>query len=148
MERFAALLFDLGRILGVNLHAERGIFCRISYDYGFDIQLELDDAKDRILIACFLCDIPPGAYRENLFKASLKANGSYPTFGTLAYSERNNKLVLFDYAHILELKAEKFASILEKFVKKAHDWKEAVEKNRPLPVTLEEPKKGSFFGLK
>jgi hypothetical protein len=148
MERFADLLFDLGKILGVDLYAEKGIYCRISYDYGFNIQLELEEAKERILIACFICDVPPGAYREILFKSALKANGSDPNHGTLAYSERNNKLVLCDYVPILELRAEKLATVLEKFTKKAHDWKEAVEKNRPLPVTLEEPKKGSMFGLR
>ncbi|HSX04391.1 MAG TPA: CesT family type III secretion system chaperone [Rhabdochlamydiaceae bacterium] len=147
MEKFADLLFDLGKILGVNLYAEKGIYCRINYAYGFDVQLELEDAKERILIASFLCDVPPGAYREMLFKSALKANGTYPNEGSLAYSERNNKLVLFTYAYLIQLKAEKFAAALEKFTKKAHDWKEAVEKNRPLPVSLEEPKKGSIFDL-
>ncbi len=148
MEKFAALLFDLGKILGVDLYAEKGLYCRLNYDYGFNVQLELEEARDRIIIASFLCDVPPGAYREMLFKAALKANGAYPNEGTLAYSERNNKLVLFCFVSIIELKVEKLSAVLEKFTKKAHDWKEAVEKNRPLPVSVEEPKKGSIFGLK
>lgn len=148
MERFSELLFDLGKILGIDLYAEKGRFCRLNYDYGFNVQLELDEAKERIVIGCFLCDAPPGAYRERLFKSALKANGVHSQDGTLAYSERNNKLVLCHFIFLTELNANKLAAVLEKFVRKAHDWKEAVEKNRPLPVPLEEPKKGSMFGLK
>lgn len=148
MEKFAALIYDLGKIWDTDLYAEKGTFCRIQYKNQLDIQLESDEARERILIATFLCDVPPGAYREMLFKAAMKANGSYPRHGVLAYSERNNKLTLFDYAYTTSLTAEKLALQLEKFIKKAHEWKEAVEKSLPLPVSFDEPKKGSIFGLK
>lgn len=148
MEKFPALIYDLSKIWNVDLYAEKGIYCRINYKKEILLQLEYEDAKERILVATFLCDVSPGAYREMLFKAALKSNGSYPRYGTLAYSDRNNKLTLFDYIYAIELSGEKFAQYLEKFIKKAHEWKEAVEKSGPLPVTLDEPKKGSMFGLK
>lgn len=148
MEKFPALIYDLGKIWEVDLYAEKGLFCRINYKQEFFLQLEYEEAKERILIATFLTDVPPGAYRERLFKSALKSNEMSSEYGILCYSDKNNKLTLFNYLSAIDLTGEKLAQYLEKFIKKAHEWKEAVERGGALPVALAEPKLGSPFGLK
>lgn len=133
MEPFAALLYDLSQIWKVDLHPDRKQLCRFNYNNELHIQLEFEEGKQRVLVATFLCDAPPGKYRELLFKASLKANFPYPRFGTLAYSERNNQLSLFYYVYLSGLDGQKFAHFLESFIQNALEWKQAVEKNQPFP---------------
>lgn len=149
MDRFAELLFDLSKLWNVELFADKKHFCRFHYKNELHVQLEFDEAKERILIASFLCEIPPGKYRENLLKEALKSNYIYPRVGTLAYSDRNNQLALFEYTYLQGLNAEKLAKILEKFFEKGHEWKIAVEKGTPLPSTSPQIKgRDSLFGLK
>lgn len=127
MDRFDELLNELGKVLGVALHIDKHNACRLNINNFIHIQLEQDIMKDRVLFACYLCDIPPGKFREIVLKEALKANYIYPRLGTFAYAERNNKLTLFDYLPIPGLNGEKMASFLFQFIEKASTWKQAVE---------------------
>jgi len=133
MDLFAQILYDLGTEIGVDLYPDVNRICQINYHDELHIQLQYDEAKEQILIASFLCDIPPGKYREKLLKEALINNGDYPRIGTLAYSERNNKLTLFEYVPSSNLTGQNLFNILEKFIEKGHLWKDAVENGRPLP---------------
>lgn len=149
MDRFGQILYDLGKEIGLDLYPDEHRICQLNYKDLFSIQLHYDEAKEQVLIATFLCEVPAGKFREKLLIASLKSNHAYPRIGTLAYSERNNQLTLFDYVSSKSLKPNELFSRLEPFIDKAKAWKEAVEKGKPLPEEESSaPPKGSIFGLK
>lgn len=148
MDHFGQLLFDLGKEIGEELYPDRNRICKLNYQGQLHLQLEYIDPKEQLLIAAFLCDVPPGKYRETLLKEALKTNNEYPRIGTLAYSPRNNQLVLFEFLYAPHQTAPKLFHYLEDFLKKALAWKEAVEKGLPLPSPQTGPSGGSIFGLK
>lgn len=135
MDRFEELLKELGKILGIPLHVDKNNACRLNINNILHIQLEQDPVKGRLLVACYICDIPPGKFREITLKEALKANYLYPRVGTLAYAERNNKLTLFEYLPFLELTGEKLSVFLFQFIEKANTWREAIESGRTPQLT-------------
>ncbi len=149
MDRFMQLLDDLGHILNIPLYTDKKRACRLNINNTLYVQLESEDDKERILIATFIHDIPPGKYRENTLKEALKADGRYPRIGTFAYSERNNQLALFEYVPMPELRAEKLADILANIIEKATAWRATIERG-VLPLAREGEQKvdRSIFNLK
>lgn len=148
MDRFSQLLYDLGLEIGEKLYPDRNRICKINYRHLLHVQLEFNDSKEQLLIALFLCDVPPGKYRETLLKEALKANDEFPRIGILSYSDRNNQLALHDNLDAQHLTGPKLFQFLEAFLKKGLAWKEAVEKGLPLPSPQAGPTGGSIFGLK
>lgn len=135
MDRFAQLLFDLGQLIGTDLYPDAKRLCQLNFEDQLHIQISYDETKEQLLMASFLCEVPPGKYRETLFKEALKVNNEFPRTGTLSYSPRNNQLSLHEFVYAPQLKPEKLLTILSKFIKKGVAWKEAVEKALPLPPT-------------
>jgi len=148
MDRFEEVLKELGQLINVPLHPDKNRLCRLNVNNVLHIQLESDESKERILIATFICDVPAGKFRENILKDALKANHFYPRIGTLAYSERNNKLTLFEYVPYPNLKVEKFADLLGQFIARADAWRVAIEQGQtaPQPETTTK-KEQSIFGI-
>ena len=149
MDRFQQILYDLGKEIDVELYPDQNQICQINYHDQIHLQIIYEEAKERIMLATFICDVPPGKYREKLLKAALIQNGEYPRAGTFAYSERNNKLTLFTYTPAFELTGEKLHKKLDALIELASVWKDAVENGKPLPA----PSTGSgsgegMFGLK
>ncbi len=136
MNRFEEFLRDLGDLLNTPLHPDRHQACKLNINDTLHIQLQIDPSKDSLLIVSFLCDVPPGKFRENILKEALKANGAYPRIGTLGFSSRKNQLALFQYLPLSELKAEKAADFLAQFIEKAEQWRLAVERGSTPPPTL------------
>lgn len=130
VDRFEELLRELGEQFGVPLHADKKGACKLRINEQFYVQLEYMPHQEKLLLACFICEVPPGKYRENILKDALKANGPFPINGTLAYSERNNKLVLFSYLPMITLTGQKLADHLTLFVDKAKNWRIGVESGR------------------
>ncbi len=127
MDRFQQLLYDLSELIEVTLYADQQQKCCININDLIDIQLEYDGSKERVLMASFCCEIPPGKFRENVLKETLKANGIFPRIGTFGYSEQKNKLALFEYVSIENLTPEKFADILAAFIDRVERSKKAIE---------------------
>lgn len=148
MDLFAQILFDLGKEIGVDLYPDSNRICQINYQDELHIQITFDEAKEQLLIASFLCEVPPGKYREKLLREALISNGEYPRVGTLAYSERNNKLTLFETVSSKNLQIPTLFKLLERFIEKGHLWKDAVETGKPLPSVPEKGSGSSMFGLK
>lgn len=128
MDRFQDFLNRLSPLIDVPLYVEKKRAVRIGINETLHVQLEDEEAKERILIACFVQEIPAGKYRENLLKEGLKANTSYPRIATFAYSERTNQLTLFDHLYYANLQIEKAADTLALFIEKALLWKQAIER--------------------
>ena len=94
MERFEMLLHELSVELDVTLHPEKDESCVLMINETVKVQLEANVRTDHLLVASFVAEIPPGKFRENTLRDALKSNYPFPKNGTLAYSERNNQLVL------------------------------------------------------
>lgn len=128
MDRFQDFLNRLSPLLDVPLYIEKKRAVRIKINEAIHVQLEEDESKERILIACFVHEIPAGKYRENLLKEGLKTNALSPRIGTFAYSERNNQLTLFTHLYYVGMPIEKVADILALFIEKALLWRGAIER--------------------
>lgn len=149
MDRFALLMDDLGHILNIPLYSDKKRAVRLNINGILHIQMESEDDRERILIAAFIHDIPPGKYRENTLKEALKSNSRFPRTGTLSYSERNNQLALFEYVPLSELRAEKLADILANIIEKALAWRSAITQGvLPLAKETEQKVDRSIFNLR
>lgn len=95
IDRFPELLQELATELDIDLYPDKRGACKLVTEDGLHVQMEVDVRQESLLIASFICEIPPGKFRENILRDALKSNGPFPKNGTLAYSERNNKLTLF-----------------------------------------------------
>lgn len=146
IDQFHELLQGLGQQLGVALHPDKRGACKLNIRNQFQIQIEYEPSYERILMASFICDIPPGKLRENILRDALKANYPFPQLGTLSYCERNNKLTLFLYLSLHGLNPDKLAVLLTHFIEKAKAWKEAAETGQS--VSLPSSAQGAkSFGL-
>lgn len=149
IDRFEELLKELGAELGIPLHPDRIGACHLRTIEDLQIQLEVDAGQENLLVASFICDLAPGKFRENILKDALKCNGPIPRNGTLAYSERNNKLVLFSYLKLSSLNGRKLAEFLNPFIDKAKEWRLGVETGHTSQLISQESKpKGDMFGHK
>jgi hypothetical protein len=133
MDRFEEFLKSFGQAINVPLHPDKHRACLLNINNVLRVQLEFDEQKDRILIATFITEVSAGKFRENILREALKANSIYPRIGTLAYSERNNQLSLFEYAYFPYITTEKMASLLSLFIQRADSWRTAIQSGHPAP---------------
>lgn len=127
LDPFAILLADLGALIQVPLHPDHQRSCSLSFNNELHVQLKEDESKDRILVGTFLGEIPPGKFRENVLKETLKENNLFPRMGTFGYSERNNQLAFFSYVSFQGLRGDTMADFLEAFLEKAFSWRTALQ---------------------
>lgn len=146
-----ALLSDIGRSLKIpDLHPDRNNSCLIDLPepVNIKIQLEMHARTNDFLLGCDLGPVPPGRYRENLFREALKANGlPYPQHGILAYSAKTDHLILWETFNLRDLTGERIADEITPFVEKAKMWKEAMEKGE-MPVVHGMKTSMGMFGLR
>lgn len=147
------MLQEMGTIMEIpDLQPDRNSSCLIKLKNGLKIQLELDKSGQFIILGADLGTVPPGKYRENLFREALKANDMpYPNHGTLAYSRKSDRLVLFEHLNIKDLNGEKVAVEISPFSEKALIWKDALQRG-DVPVLnqsyMSQGSGGGMFGLK
>jgi hypothetical protein len=127
LDPFAILLADLGALIQVPLHPDHQRSCSLNINNELHMQLKEDESRDRILIAAFLAEIPPGKFRENIFRETLKENNLFPRIGTFGYSERNNQLAFFSHLYFQGLRGDTLADFLEVFLEKAFSWRTALQ---------------------
>ncbi len=138
MNPFEQLLKALGTHLGLTLHPDSNQACRIQFAEGPPIQIDLEGSGDLILMGASLGIVNPGIYREQLFKAALKANASSKSpRGTLAFSEKNSMLVLFQFVEFVRLDESAFFKLFHTFHAHASLWYEALRRGG-LPEIPEE----------
>lgn len=151
-ELFESLLQEIGKELKIkDLHADRNHSCLIKFKEGISIQIERDESGEGLVIGCTIATIPPGKYRENVFREALKANGlPEPRFGTFAYSKRSDQLVLFIILPIKDLTGEKIIAVLLPFKEKATVWKDAIEHGNVPSINSQTTTAGGggIFGLR
>jgi hypothetical protein len=127
MDKFAIVLADLSALIDVPLHPDHNRCCALFINNALHIQLQEEDNKDRLLLACFIGELPPGKFRENVLKETLKENNLFPRVGTFCYSPRNNQLAFFTYIPLPTLSGDLLADMLETFLDRAFTWKTTLE---------------------
>ncbi len=151
LSHYEELLKELGGILGSNLAPDKNQSCLLHFPaQGINIQIDLDHDGEKLLIGTQVGIVPPGPYREKVFKQALIDNGSaHFSRGILAYSEKNHSLVLFQYLFLAGLNGMKLNQFLEIFLQHAHAWVEAIFRGEIPQYQKEEvvDSKEHFFGL-
>lgn len=154
MDLFESLLQELGEIMKIqDLRPDEHNTCLIRFkDGGLEVQIEPFQKGEFLLIGCTIGVIPPGRYRENVFREALKANGlPPPRHGVFAYIAQSDRLVLFSLLSLRELNGEKIASFLTPFMEKARSWKQQIERGDvPIAETVVSGRisgPGGLFGI-
>jgi len=150
---FPSLLEELGKELEIkNLEPGDNDSCIISFPSGIEIQIEPYQKGDFLLLCVDIGEVPPGRYREDVFREALKANGMpYPRHGIFAYSEQSDHMLIFELISLHELNGVRIASVLIPLKEKAEKWKEALDSGVvPLAYvasTTSAAGSGGIFGL-
>jgi hypothetical protein len=151
MNPFEMLIQDLGKSMEIPLRADSKQSCLITFPKeSLSIQIDLDANADKIVVGSQLGRITPGIYREKIFIQAMKANGTQliPR-GILAFSEKNDTLVLFQLLLLAYLTGEKLHQFLKLFHEHALIWKESLASGFiPLLEGEETPKGSGTFGLR
>jgi hypothetical protein len=151
MTPFEELIRQLSFLMEVNLHPDSHQSCLISFPQDeISIQIDLDVNADKILIGTQLGRITPGAYRERIFTQALRANGlAHSPYGILAFSEKNDTMVLYQFFTLEKMNGEKLHAYLQEFREQAKLWKKALSTGDIPTIEEQVPSKGSgMFGMK
>lgn len=143
------LLSEIGKALKIpDLHPDRNNSCLVNMPEGIKIQLEQNPRTDEFIIGADLGQVPPGRYREDLFREALKANGMpFPQHGILAYSAKTDHLILYETFRQRDLTGDRIADELSPFIEKAKKWRESMEKGE-VPVVGMMKSSFGMFGLR
>lgn len=129
MTAFEELLQELSSFIGTTLQPDQNQSCRLSFENNIFIQIDLVDGGEKLLLGCELGLLHPGPYRETVFLKALKMNGITEILqGILAFSEKKQELILFQFLPLLALNGEKLFAILQSFLAHAAIWIEALRK--------------------
>lgn len=126
MNKFELLIEELGQILGIPLQGEKGSICKLFIKEKIHLQIEYDEETERIILACFVSELPPGKFREDILSVALKANYLDSSLGSFAYTDSNQALILQLYLPS-STPAALLGTLLQQFTEKAIEWKEAIE---------------------
>ena|ERR1700722_9178070 len=138
MTPFEELIRQLGEKLGTVLHVDPHQSCRLEFADNVIVQIDLDGSADRLLLGATLGNLTPGSYRENLLKQALIVNGLHAgRSGILAYSEKNDQLVLFSYLSLGTTTRDFLFEFLKNFVGHAFVWQEAIKRGEVPDVQIE-----------
>jgi hypothetical protein len=138
---FESLLEELGSALNIKgLSLDSSNTCLIRFPSGLEVYIEPSTrASEDVLIYTKVGKLSVGRFREDVLREALKANGyPYPRYGTFAFSENNEQLVLFQYYPMKNITGDRIADFLTIFMKRALAWKEQIDGNQiPLASTIE-----------
>lgn len=132
---FEQILEELGGSLGLSgLKADSNSACQLVLPTGLVIQLEMDESQENLLLYVDMGEVPPGAFRERLFEAALKDNGTASSgVGVIAYNPDTNKMLLWKFMPIITPTAD-ISEALQMIVGKGSIWMDAI-RNGVLPRT-------------
>jgi hypothetical protein len=100
--------------------------------------LQLDVSQENLWIFSKLVEVPPGKFRENIFRETLKANAlPDPRTAIFGYIAKTNHLALFQKYPLTILNGERLAGLIGAFVKMADSWIQALSSGRSAPNPLE-----------
>lgn len=130
-DRFAELLHELGKVLGIALFPDHHNACQIVIQGQAALQMQVEPNGEELFILVALPEIPPGRYRQDVLKEALKENGT--AAGTLAFLAAQNRLVLFQHVNMAHTTGEKLAATLFALHERALAWSKALDEGRTSP---------------
>jgi hypothetical protein len=148
---FEELLDALSKRIEIPMNLDRNDACRMNVDNKIPIQIELNRHTGFVVVCSEVADIPPGRYREDLFRATLIENGKdFPRFGDFSFSEKTNLLILQESLPLDTIDDEGFTNYLLVFIDKARKWQDAIERgSTPEQGEISDsPGPAGMFGLK
>lgn len=148
---YGALLEEFGHLLGIKLTPDPHNTCLIKSKGGSAVQIEIDAAKDSLLIVSTLPELPlSGRYRESVMKEALIANNlPPPRYGIFAFSKPAGRMILFAYLDLRNLNGEKIYAFFNPFAAKAQTWYDAISQGVvPVVSSQTTPKPGGIFGIR
>ncbi|PIS01917.1 MAG: hypothetical protein COT85_07155 [Chlamydiae bacterium CG10_big_fil_rev_8_21_14_0_10_42_34] len=146
--QFQELLEALSKVFNLALHVDRSNACCIQIHEGLSIQLQLDVSQENLWIFSKIVEIPPGKFRENIFKETLKENGlADPRIAVFGYLADTNHLALFQKYPLHVLNGERLSGFLGAFLMMAENWRNAIESGLPAPQKEKQTNQNPF-GLK
>jgi hypothetical protein len=123
MNPFEDLIRELGQKIGLTIIPGNNQSCRLKVSKELFVQIDLDANGDKILIGAELGPLVQGSYRDAVLKQAMCVNGtSILPRGVLAFSEKNNSLVLFQFFSLAYIDAEKLFRFLKLFIAHARAW--------------------------
>lgn len=152
-DAFGLLLQEVGKLLQIpKLEPDGNNSCLINFPGQISIQLEQDRSGNALILGCDIGTIPPGRYRELVFREALRSNGlPPPRSGDFSYSKQADKLMLMQQIPLKDINGDKVLSVLNSLLEKAKYWKEAILRGEVPSITTVSPaSKGGagMFGLK
>ena len=150
MTPFEDLIHELGKEMNITLHPDSHQSCLLTFpEDKISIQIDLDISADQILVGTQLGSLTPGPYRKRILTQAMRVNGASTTpRGVLAYSEKNDTLVLFQFLSIASLNGKKLNNFVLLFREHTKGWKEAID-HGDIPTIEEDvsPPGETMFGL-
>ena len=133
-EPFEELIDQLSTILDVELHLDHHNAVALKIRERISIQIQENREQNQLLIACMICEIPPGRFRENVLAEALKANASQEMRGSLGYLAMKNSLTLHQTYPMELLDGKKLAALTSNFIEYAERWGKAIQKGQVGPT--------------
>lgn len=146
----SSLLKDLEGYFECPLAPDAKQTCLVRLKTGVNVQLELDRAGENLIVGIKLGEVPPGRYRESLFKAALKSNGLSSGAGIFAYSPKSNQFILFAKVPLTVANPAKLKELFDPMFAKALLWQTSVTRSETPVVSSagEAPTGSGIFGIK
>lgn len=151
---YEAILIELSEALKIKkLAPDLNNSCLLKMKEGVDVQIEPDPSGERLIMGSKLGNIPPGAFRTNIFLAALQTNALFPPqVGVFAWSDHVDEFILFAKIPMRNLNGTMLHDMLKTFTTKAASWKKAIDGNQ-VPIVQTETNKiiasrGGLFGLR
>jgi hypothetical protein len=146
---YEALLKELSEALQIGkLAPDENNSCLLQFKNGLELQIEPHENNETLIISAPIGEIPPGKYRENVFREALKANAiAYPRHGAFGYSLDTEQLIIFKVMPLKNLTGDQLAAYLNPFMEKAIEWRGILEKNEVPHVIINHKSKPSPFGM-
>ncbi len=141
---FERLLRELGPLFHLKLKEDKIHACSIHIHDHLTIQLQPDAHQQHLWIFAKIAELPPGKFREEVFKETLKANAlPDPRIAHFGYIANTNHLALFQSYPLLILNAERLAGLIGAIVEMAITWQHAIQSGQIAPNQPPNP-----FGMK
>jgi|GEM_PF-1313807 len=134
---FLEVIEGLSRLMNLPLTPEHEKSIVLAVDKKLRVQLELEEQKNRLIVASQIFPLDPGKFRENVLLYALMTNVyPYTLIGTLCFSEKTGSLVLYHYFDMEKVSPDVLHDFLPRFVEKAMEWQEALENSNPAPAQV------------
>jgi hypothetical protein len=134
---FEEIIQQLGESLGIALHVDKNRACVLKAHETLSIQIQTDSTQEKILLGCFVMELPPGRFRENVLAEALKANHlPDPRTAIFGYLAAGNRLTMHQRYPLSLLDGKKLAVLPANFMDYAEMWQEALKNGQPSPAPI------------